>query len=592
MAQIYDVMMQADAKLFKAVYREPSITAYNRLEPRPRTADFSRSLRAEVRDPLWLLTRQWQFGEFDAEDAGSPIDARLMTRQLPVDRVALAGGLPHAYDETIPLEAAAERERVPFTLALKVQVGQQFLRLHDPALRAKYLPAYRAKFAFPAAPDDTFRGKADTLALHTVALRRGIDGEQIMAALGDGSFATAIAMDAADAPAFAAIATRLTAWHARLYSQPATPHPEAWEPDRIAYRLAVASPIAGDEQAVLSAQRYVGGHLDWYAFDAAPQTERMSFEPAGSDSGIFTSDVLSFLPTAASFPGMPNPRFWEMEDRQISFGGLNAKTTDHLLLLFAEMGLIYGNDWFVIPYRLPVNTLCQVLGLVVTDVFGDRTLIRQADQGDATKWQQWSMFRITGQDQDAWQGRYFFLPASTTMTLDGEPIEAVSFTRDEMANMAWAIEDTLPDGTGRGVEGRRVADTVAIAPPPVNSGAPVRYILGTSVPENWIPFLPVHLPSSDQDIRFQRAAMPKLGMPPQEVVKPRGVLLNEFPTPFFITEEEVPFSGVAVRRRFRRVRWYDGRTYLWLGRVRETGRGAGASGLRFDQIEDIPKTGA
>jgi hypothetical protein len=278
-----------------------------------------------------------------------------------------------------------------------------------------------------------------------------------------------------------------------------------------------------------------------------------------------------------------------MEDRQISFGGLNAKTTDHLLLLFAEMGLIYGNDWFVIPYKLPVNSLCQVTGLVVTDVFGDRTLVREADQADETKWQQWSMFRVTGQDQDAWQGRYFFLPASTAMALESGPIEAVSFTRDEMANMAWAIEDTLPDGTGQGVEGRRVANTVQIAPPPVNSTAPVRYILGTSVPENWIPFLPVHLPNSDQDIRFQRANMPQLGAPPQDVVKPRGVLLNEFPTPFFITEEEVPSSGVVISRRFRRVRWYDGRTYLWLGRVRETGRGAGSSGLRFDQIEDIKK---
>ena len=45
-------------------YRIRSITAYNRLEASPRTMQFDRSLKAEVRDPLWMLTRQWQFGEF------------------------------------------------------------------------------------------------------------------------------------------------------------------------------------------------------------------------------------------------------------------------------------------------------------------------------------------------------------------------------------------------------------------------------------------------------------------------------------------------------------------------------------------------
>src|SRR5690606_5498870 len=82
-------------------FREPAITAYNRLEARPRAHDFTRSLRAEVRDPLWLLTRQWQLGELEAEDAGSPIDARLVTRSLTIDRVKLGGAPPQPYDDTM-----------------------------------------------------------------------------------------------------------------------------------------------------------------------------------------------------------------------------------------------------------------------------------------------------------------------------------------------------------------------------------------------------------------------------------------------------------------------------------------------------------
>ena len=50
----------------------PSITEWNRLEARPRTKDFDRALSAELRDALWMLTRQWQMGEFRGDDAGSP----------------------------------------------------------------------------------------------------------------------------------------------------------------------------------------------------------------------------------------------------------------------------------------------------------------------------------------------------------------------------------------------------------------------------------------------------------------------------------------------------------------------------------------
>src|SRR5258707_14010327 len=89
------------ADLLARIYRDPQITAYNRLEPRARTEDFARSLRAEIRDPLWLLTRQWQMGELEAEDAGSAIDARMVTAQTHVDRVALGGGAGHRYDEHI-----------------------------------------------------------------------------------------------------------------------------------------------------------------------------------------------------------------------------------------------------------------------------------------------------------------------------------------------------------------------------------------------------------------------------------------------------------------------------------------------------------
>jgi hypothetical protein len=79
--------------------------------------------------------------------------------------------------------------------------------------------------------------------------------------------------------------------------------------------------------------------------------------------------------------------------------------------------------------------------------------------------------------------------------------------------------------------------------------------------------------------------MPKLGMPPKEVINPKGVLLTEVPPPYYIEEEEIPSAGTLVKRTYQRTRWYGGRTYVWIARTRETGRGQGESNLRFDQIE-------
>src|SRR5215510_8037934 len=81
----------------------PLIRGWNRLEGRPRSADFTRSLRAEVRDPLWFLTRQWQYGEFEGEDAGSPIDARIAYRTSTLDRYKI-GDTALPYDAATPLE--------------------------------------------------------------------------------------------------------------------------------------------------------------------------------------------------------------------------------------------------------------------------------------------------------------------------------------------------------------------------------------------------------------------------------------------------------------------------------------------------------
>ena len=70
-----------------------SITSWTRLEPHCRDADMGRSISARLFDPLWLMARQWQMGEFQAADAGTPVQARVRATSAMLSRCHL-GELP------------------------------------------------------------------------------------------------------------------------------------------------------------------------------------------------------------------------------------------------------------------------------------------------------------------------------------------------------------------------------------------------------------------------------------------------------------------------------------------------------------------
>src|SRR5437763_12294783 len=139
--------------------RFPAITTWNRLEARPRSQNFERALRAEIRDALWMLTKQWQMGEFRGSDAGSPVFAKLQ-----IDTTRLTKYRPDAlptqlFDYGLPIEAKVERRPIaltmggrPIALDLRLAMGRQWLAL------IQGIGTYRAAFiaAYPiAAPDPT-----------------------------------------------------------------------------------------------------------------------------------------------------------------------------------------------------------------------------------------------------------------------------------------------------------------------------------------------------------------------------------------------------------------------------------------------------
>ena len=571
--------------VYDKAFRQESITAYNRLEASPRAKDFARSLRAEVRDPLWMLTRQWQFGEFQGDDAGTPVGARILTAQQHADRVVFPGSVIREYDEAIPIEARVERETLAGDLGLAVEIARVLWK-SDPALVDAYRDRFILEYPLFFAPEpndypgtqlyevartrwwDGFRMYSDAITPGTnpalTRLREWLDSEP--------------GMSTTERDELEARAAEVVKWVRRVYSQPASVAEDAWKSSQLEYGFTLATPPA--QQTVLVADEYYQGHVDWYSFDIDNRNPVLN-DGEQPDTTPQVGELASFIPAPISFKGMPHPRLWQMEENQTDFGAIDTSATGLLHLVFAEFGLIYSNDWFMLPFPMPFNTLCETRGIVVTDVFGMETLIRPAGRGAETDWHRWSMFQNTDRAAGAGASNRFYLASSLTHYLESEPVEKVNFLRDETANMVWAVENIVPSLAGPGIRGDEMDIDETEPPPFVPAGkAVVRYIAGTTVPTNWIPFLPVHIPPSQTEIRLQRARMP--AAPPA-----RGRLLREVPAPYFVNEEEVPRAGIIVQRAWQRARWTGGQTYLWLGRYKEAGRGEGHSDLKFDQLEPL-----
>lgn len=596
----------------------PAVTLWNRLEGRTRTDKFDRALKAEIRDALWMIGRQWQMGEFRGADAGSPVLAKVRAQTTVLQKFQADAHPPEPFDESMPLEARVEALSVvpeaggvDLSLDLRLLAGRQWLKMMQPLgdFRSDFLREYAIHDPDPATPEDAaYTAHPEVWASFAAAAGRQVDGLALYLHLtGDPPGHAWDGITALDAlhTEVDAVATRFVAWFERLVYQP--PTEDAWLPDRLEYQFSCSAP-EGDAEKVLVGEQYHHRHLDWYSVDVDPERSALDATP---NPEAPARHVYTLLPVPVTFNGMPNTRWWTFEDGKTSFGDVKPDTTDLAKLLLMEFGLVYANDWFLIPYDVPAGAIVKVEGMSVTNVFGERTWVEPAGAGADDDWQRWAMFvpSTAGDAATPADTSLVLLPAAAA-TLEGPVLEEAMLIRDEMANMVWGVERVVPLATGEGKGGaqaaretrrffeRRVTPPAAPAAPAAD--AKIRYELMTSVPENWIPFLPVHVPDDIREIQLQRGRMLRIvegDTDPPAKVEPRTTLLRAGLDPppgvgYFLHEEEVPRAGVRVSQRYQRTRWRDGRPWLWLGVSKQTGRGEGSSRLAFDRIVDVPDEGA
>ncbi|MBA3288300.1 MAG: hypothetical protein H0U21_09795 [Acidimicrobiia bacterium] len=589
----------------------PSITSWCRIEPAGPGNDVAAGLAARTADPLWLLARQWQVGEFQAEDGGTPIVARWRGQVIAPTRYHLGPippntqlQAPHFDGGDVPLEVFVERQPCGLPAAdapgadglrLGVDTGQHFLRLlAAQSTTQDYAPAFTRTFAVHALSADDTAGldQASSGYLRVVA-GRALDGRRLRAAIGrlSGAAVPDIGMPIAsgDAAEVRAACAAWTAWVDELFSQPdAGEAGQTWQRDRMEYAFSFAARTSADpfDEWTLTASQYGGGALDWYSFDRNGDVN-VGTTAGEADAGEVVTRTS--LPAPVTLRGMPAPRFWEMEDALLDLGALQPGGTDLFQLLMIDTVSGYGNDWYVIAIDLPTGALVTTRSLVVTDTFGAQTLLRPNGHQATASSSAWSMFQLALPMDDGVDGvamtNAFFLAGALAQPLEGPPIEEVLLLRDEQANLAWAVERRLTNplehafdaasdalGAGEGIVGGESPD------------AAPHYRLASAVPPHWIPLLPVRPDPDSAEIRLSRASVLDVGGNGRRTITSRAALLGDPDEPMLIPEEEVPREGAVVRRSFQAARGPDGRLHVWLTHRKSVGRGEGSSGLRFDTL--------
>ena len=614
-----------------------NVTIWNRLNSRARDKDFAKTLQAPIRDPLWMLSRQWQFGEFEAEDTGAPVFACAEWNSTKINKISLNGN-----DESttispeLPLEAEVERVETQPDFYLRVEMGRHWIRLLKKNLPAatgnQYVSAFRnsADFQFsPIANEDHLAKYQNAYTLNNEPLRRFldaaifgkmVDGQLIFNRLNGGEPASSL-INVLDSN-LDQIGIDFVAWFKRRYSQPESDLKDGWKPERLEYQFATAAPMPNGDKQILASKEYFQGRLDWYNFDKTNESGT-DFIPESlgqelDESIVETNGRRHFIPSEIEFPGMPKARWWEFEDRKLNFNAINANLNDTAKMVLTEFAFLYSNDWFMLPFPIKVGSLVDINHIVITDSFGQRVKVDHYNksQGGMATDPHWSYFKIDNASAESLATQtdtQLFIPPVVLDLLESKPLEEVNFTRDEMANFVWAIETIVPDGLGNGINGTEYAlsmkefyqnlveeynldnsnddedpeeDTERVK-------TDIKYTIATTVPENWIPFIPKHKDdSSFIDIHFQRAAMPRVlpGFQTRRIRPVTRLLRYGLPpderSHYFINEEEVPRAGAIVRQTWQRTRWHDGRVVLWLGYRKTNGRGEAASGLKFDQAND------
>ena len=416
------------------------------------------ALEARVKDPLWFLARQWQTGEFSAENGGRPAQISVDSKIFPFQSVTV-GKTNQAITPDVPLESVIEAEN-----------------------------------------------------------------------------------DSGDAP--------------------------AWQSEALEYRFKLKS-----LKHNFTVAEYDGRFLDW-----------SHFSYAGPVSGA-TPTVLSqrVTPTQLYFPGAPHPRWWRLEEGDVYFDSPKDPEQNALSLLLPEFFYTDIDNWYTVPVAMPSGSLREISEVTVIDSFGVITKLNPVvDNKEDADWALFAQDHVEGTSGESLDGRYLLAPNTAIDIVQNDEVEEVRFIRDEDANLVWAWERRMVNEQGQSVT--TVSEQVGGEDAQSSGDGLPQFKLKSATARHWIPYVPRQnraTPATNGSFHLRRARTDEQASSNKPQFRTQIVKESKR-----IFEEEVPPTGIRVRRMTRFARGSDGKAYFWVGRDKEIGQRTARPGLRFDYLTD------
>lgn len=516
-----------------------SVPLYLTLEPR--RTDSDEGLRARVADPVWFISRQWQLGELQGEDASTPVVVRCAPRHVPItyDR-----SRPDLDPSVIPAEALLEAEPGDWwTIGRRVRLGRAAAPLLDASARGRLLMG-----RLPA-PYESLANEVDGRAVFLSGLLAGN----------------------------------------AIWNEVPSPPPDRWSSSQLEYS---ASFEAGG--TALRVRGHDGGDVDWFTVDGDAAALAVTRAPVPAPSR-------EVIPGRLQYPGAPNPRWWQFENRAVDIGGFAPDRSHFPTLVLLDAVLAHADDWFSFPVPPPSDAdqrpssgaLVILDNVTVRDSFGE---IWDLQPPPASGPGAWSLFHTAG------------LPASHLVVwpvavapLAGPVLDEILIGVDEDANLAWAVEMRAD-----GLQILPNADTsTAVAETTRTGTRDFRYLISTTLSNGWYPYERVRTndptpngapgnvannPGAGDgrsgswrqgvlaDLngsypRFRPGPVSRLIGGPSTVGLGRGHQMDA---------DAIPSNGAMLRRRTMLCRDCYGAPILWVERSSAPVAGPPTSHLRFD----------
>lgn len=537
-------------------------SAWVRLESRCRSNDLSLGIQARIADPLWMLARQWQFGEFIGEDTGSPIRLECSYMTQPINTFTTNGEVQSYNSADIPLETLVEREIPKFDWQSRVRIGQEWERLVQAAFpdqAADIIDLFRKKYSLSLPENEEW----DSLDYATRKFlefmhRRVTDSKKLLDAYSN-SVDSLPVYDNPSNPlntSIKDIIEELFKKYQEQYEQPDTETQKAWRSSSLDYRFRLNQLKADEDPTTkktsLIAANYRNGDLDWYIFSTdGPVTEKWT-----------KHRLIIRTPNRISIGGT-SLRWWAFENAETDYGALDVAKPDLAKLALMEFALVYGDDWYSVPIPAKMCNLVRVDKLRVYNVFNEYGDIKPARKVAGSQNKRWDLYSLCRfQDRDKVPNEsILFIPPVAGFREESKPLEEVHFLRDENANMVWAIEHKILNSMGQPIDGfesqlerikrrnqveirvlksdiadiRKQLETEVLsdevrselkndiseklarieklergffAQDKPQNNAQLCYRLATKVPENWFPYIPVNVPRLFEPILLNAATVP------------------------------------------------------------------------------------